>query len=173
MQYTQCSLKSRHHIRRRKAFTVQNRVSPFPTIKVSNRAFEIILREPEFRNLGIIVHRDAGASGEDYTLHDAITMPVLFPAVVGLFEDGHRWEGSGDVVGFVFVCWVEEWRGVFDYFDEVHKGGFRGNGVLSEEITAVFIAGLGESFVEEARAERDEMIAVVTVAKVACWYWFS
>lgn len=164
---------SRHHIRCRKAFTVQNRISPFPTIKVSNRAFEIILRKPQFRDLGIIVHRNAGTSGENDTLHDAITMPVLFPAVVGLVENRHCGESSGDVVGFVFVCWVEEWRRVFDDFNKVHEGGFGGYGILSEEVAAVFVAWLGESFVEEGWAERDEVVAVVAVAKGVCWDWFS
>lgn len=156
----------RHHITHRKAHALQDWVPPFPSVEVSNRAFEVGLAQPCFQS--VFVDRDARTGCEDDALHDAVAVPVLFPTVGWLLHCWHCGKDACYVGDFVFVCGVEKRTWVFDYFDDVHEGGFGGDGVVGEEVTAIFVGWLFEGFVEEAGTEGDEVVAVVAVAVVCC-----
>ena len=88
-----------------------------------------------------------------------------------MFEKRHCGQRSCDITAFILVGWVEERRGVFDNFDKVREGGLGSDGITSKKVAAIFVARLGERLVEETRAERHQMIAVVVIAIIIgrCW----
>lgn len=103
----------RHRKRHGEPRTIQEGIAPLPTVEIADCAFEASLRQPEFRDVDV-VDRDARSGGEDDALHDAVPVPMVFPAMAGLFNKWHCWQRSCDVVAFVLVRRIEKrWR-VFD-----------------------------------------------------------
>lgn len=92
-----------------------------------------------------------------------IPIPVLFPRRRGLVEGRKSREDASDVLHFIAIRRGEERQRLRHDANQVHEGGFCGDGVAGQEAPAVVFGLLLEDLGEEARAEGDEMVAVVIV----------